>query len=82
MTKAAGALAQFSSRVEQASLIGLRDIENDVIGVSGVSARHHAERSKVVQLQRIANPPCDEVIGAGLIAADAEASDLFAAANI
>jgi hypothetical protein len=36
----------------------------------------------MVQLQSIANPPRDKVIGEGLIAADAEASDLFAAADI
>jgi hypothetical protein len=33
MAETAGALAQFSSRIEQASLIGLHDVENDVVGV-------------------------------------------------
>jgi hypothetical protein len=45
-------------------------------------AGYPGNRREVVELQQIANPPSDEVVGAGGIAAHAEAADPYAPLRI
>jgi len=60
VAKTAGALAQGSDRVQEASLGCGLDVKDDVVGVRCIGARHHAKGSQMVKVQDIANPPSNQ----------------------
>ena len=82
MAEAIGALAQRPDGIEQAATGRGHDVENDVVRMLRVSPRHHAERPQMIELEGVANPPGDHMVGAGSIAAHADGADPFAPRSI
>ena len=68
-----------AARADTRASVGARlDVKNDIVGVSRIS-RHPSDRPQMVESEGIANPPGNHVVGAGRIAANADAAEFDAA---
>src|SRR5208282_1791641 len=79
---ATGALAQRSDRVQQASVGSCRYVVDDIIVGWRTGRIHPVDPGEMIEDQSVTNPPGDEVVGAGGVAADTKAADPYTALSV